>query len=145
MFLLLRAVSLLRHGDIQPNPGPTFGAAQLRNPVDCQPSVSVGVQNSNLSPGQPQRHGAQQPKTQRGLFHFKARRLFPKRLELEQLVIQQQSSSPHLITVSETWLSDAVPDGGAALPRYSSVFRTEWEGHRVGEVLLLTKDGVKCQ
>ena len=142
---LLRAVSLIRHGDIQPNNGPTIGVAQLRNPVDCQPSVSVSVHISNLSPGQPQRHGTQQLKTQLRLFNFNARSLFPERLELKQLVIQQQSSSPHLIAVSETWLSDVVPDGAVALPGYSSVFRTDREGHRGGGVLLLAKDGVKCQ
>ena len=43
------------------------------------------------------------------------------------------------------WFAIVVPDGAVALPGYSSVFRTDREGHRGGGVLLLAKDGVKCQ
>ena len=129
LFLLLLAVSLLRHGDVHQNPGPASPrspAASSISSVDA--AIANGSSHSSGLPGQRQRQVTTLTPRKGGealsILHFNARSLLPKRSELAQLVSGRQFA-PHVIAVSETWLNDTVPDGAIVLPNYSGVFRSD--------------------
>ena len=149
LFLLLRASALPVDGDTERNPGPPPSSSIS---INLNSNLKVNGQrpngrppNGSQMPPRPHRHGAATDSAkQLQLLHFNARSLFPKRVELEDLVLRCLSPSPHLIAVMETWLNDTVPDAAVAVPGYSSVFRTDrLPGRRGGGVLILAKDGVK--
>ena len=124
LFLLLRAATLPSHGDVERNPGPASS-----------------------------RHDSQRRGETLRILYFNARSLFPKKQELSHLLTGPRAVSPHLIAVSETWLSGSVPDSAVApsLPGYGNVFRADRSAAspsaptRGGGVLLLVKDGIKCR
>ena len=86
--------------------------------------------------------------------------------ELEEVVRTKWQDFPHVIAVTETWLTDSVPDNAVSLPGYSSVFRVDRglasrprgpstdsqkdtfaqrrPQKRGGGVLFMVRDGVKC-
>ena len=55
---------------------------------------------------------------------------------------------PDVIAVTETWLSDQVPDSSVALPGYATVHRSDRpvSKHKCpgGGALILVKDGFRC-
>ena len=57
--------------------------------------------------------------------------------------------SPHFIAVTETWLTENIPDNVASLPEYSQIFGSDrnitQEHRRGGGVLILARDDVTCR
>ena len=57
--------------------------------------------------------------------------------------------SPHFIAVTETWLTENIPDNVVSLPKYSQIFRADrnvsHEHRRRGGVLILARDDVTCR
>ena len=89
--------------------------------------------------------------------YLNARSVLGKHTELGQLVASGPASSPHLIAISETRLSDDVPDGYLVLPGYSTLFRADrcrlgtsaagtqqTPARRGGGVLFLVRDDAQC-
>ncbi len=76
------------------------------------------------------------------IIHFNARSLLSKMPELQVLV---SSMKPHVIAVTETWLSPSVPNGAIHINGYNTVYRYDRkDNRRGGGVLLLVRNDVSC-
>ncbi len=76
------------------------------------------------------------------IIHFNARSLLSKMPELRLLV---SSTKPHIIAVTETWLSSCVPNGAIRVHGYDTVYRYDRPDHRRGGgVLLLVRNNLSC-
>ena len=107
LFLLLHAVSLLRHGDVHQNPGL---AALPRSPSASQTS-SVDAAN-----------GPSHSKASLSVLHLNTRSILPKMTELSLLTFKLRLL---IVAVSESWLSPSVPVGAVFLPGYNSIVRAD--------------------
>ena len=83
------------------------------------------------------------------LFHFNARSLLPKMPELRTVI---NSHKPDIIAVTETWLTNAIPDGAIYLHDYNTLARADRQtvyqrnqhnSQRGGGVLLLAHDSLR--
>ena len=78
--------------------------------------------------------------------NFNARSLTNKRQELLD-TLRSLSLTPQIIAITETWLTDNIPDGMISLPNYKQIFRADrpkQEGRRGGGVLILARVAVVC-
>ena len=118
IFLLLRAVALPAHGDVERNPGPSTSASGT--PL----SGSLSHLNSN------RHHSGRSAATGTApgfelhvsVLHLNARSLYPKLSDLSNVV---STLRPDVIAVTETWLTGSVPDGVLRLPEYSQLVRVD--------------------
>ena len=141
VFLLLRAVALLRHGDVERNPGPSPSQDSV---AGANLNFNSTRTDSNIRPLGPRRHADAASHHQRrssnfDLLHFNARSLFPKRSEVRLLC---STTSPAVVAVTETWLDGQVPDGSFLPPHYTAACRTDRVGRVGGGVLLMCREDV---
>ena len=100
LFLILRAASLLCHGDVESNPGPA-AVADRRAGEDgpsFRPLLTQGAPNLNSSSGQPA--GPHADALQ--IVYFNARSILSKHAEFGDLVASfaASPSSPHIVAIS---------------------------------------------
>ena len=150
LFLLLRASTLPRHGDVQLYPGP----ASRRSPTVANDGQDLNFKSCHVPSsgagairrGAALSHGAapsRPPSSSLSVLHFNARSLLPKRAELHLICSQYQ---PDVTAISESWLDDKVPDGSFLLPGYSVAYHADRIGRVGGGVVLLCRNGVQfCQ
>ena len=167
LFLLLRATSLLRHGDIKPNPGPTSPSPSscsgscaslqtlktLKTEVSTAPTAHASkTQLPNSISGGPSHESdrgerkdssrcASQRNNQLVLQLTNSRSILPKVPEIRHEVYAGRR--PDVIAVTESWLKDSVPDDALSLPGYD-IHRRDRMIRRGGGVLLWTSSALKC-
>ena len=72
--------------------------------------------------------------------HFNARSLLPKISELSNVA---NNLSPHVIAISETWLSSSVSTKSVTIPGYTQGIRTDRHNdRRGGGTMILARDDV---
>ena len=68
--------------------------------------------------------------------------------DFQRTILECRPHPSDVVAVTETWLTDRLPDG-IMFPEYSLLFRTDRDdngrGSRGGGVLLLVRDGLRCQ
>ena len=123
---------------LNPN-APPFAPTPGKNHPYAQPY------SHKARPSQPPFRNTTQ-NTQVQILYFNARSLTNKRQELLD-TLRSLSLTPQIIAITETWLTDNIPDGMISLPNYKQIFRADrpkQEGRRGGGVLILARDDVVC-
>ena len=123
---------------LNPN-APPFAPTPGKNHPYAQPY------SHKARPSQPPFRNTTQ-NTQVQILYFTARSLTNKRPEL-LATLRSLSLTPQIIAITETWLTDNIPDGMISLPNYKQIFRADrpkQEGRRGGGVLILARDDVVC-
>ena len=142
-FLLLRASTIPVDGDVERNPGPQPSLPSSPATLNLNLNVNRQLDHSSAntsasSYGSRPRHGAA---TSVSVVHFNARSLLPKRSELQ---IFSSKWNPHIIAVSETWLTGEVRDGSYLPVGYVAAFRADRPGpSRGGGVLIMCREDVQ--
>ena len=149
LFLLLRAVALPRAGDVHRNPGPSSSPPFYNSNLNSKPDSNRGCSQGGRV--RSTRGAASLSGSTLSVLQFNARSLHPKLLELADVVSHLQ---PDIVAITETWLTNAVPDGVLLLPDYGSIVRADRGStgvktsrcgggkQRGGGVLLLIKNSI---
>ena len=149
LFLLLRAVALPRAGDVHRNPGPSSSPPFYNSNLNSKPDSNRGCSQGGRV--RSSRGAASLSGSTLSVLQFNARSLHPKLSELADVVSHLQ---PDIVAITETWLTNAVPDGVLLLPDYGSIVRADRGStgvktsrcgggkQRGGGVLLLIKNSI---
>ena len=125
-----------------PSPAMKVNVASQNVPLSQTTSSAITLNpNAPVFTPRPSPQWNPKPHTdQLSIMHFNARSLLPKISELSNVA---NNLSPHIIAISETWLSSSVSTKSVTIPGYTQGIRTDRQNdRRGGGTMILARDDV---